>query len=157
SPRPSPPKEEREKAPQTPPLLLWRRGPGRGGLLDAESPLPIFRSSCAIPPLASLPHEPLPRSLLSLAWRACLRRLLCPVPRRKKMGLGSLLARRRILLLDYLPMAACLAADPGPVGGSSAAVLEHAWLDIFLRRDVGPGRTYLRADDAVSWHVPRHG
>src|SRR5437016_12931707 len=97
-------------------------------------------------------HEPFSWCLLSLARRAGFRQLLRSLSRREKMGLGSVLARGRIFFLDHLPMAAGKPSDPGPVGRSETAVLEHTFLDVFLWPHVGFRRADLWTDYAVSRH-----
>src|SRR6266849_3022386 len=82
-------------------------------------------------------HEPFSRCLLSLAWRTGFRQFLRPIPRREKMGLGSLLARGRIFFLDHLPMVTSQPSDSGLIGRSETAVFEHTFLDVFLWTNVG--------------------
>ncbi len=73
------------------------------------------------------------------------------------MGVGSLLAGRRILLLDHLPVDPGVAAHQRPARRAQATVPGHAVVDLLLRRDVGLRRTDLRPDDALSGHVAGHG
>src|ERR1039457_4734566 len=102
------------------------------------------------------PYEPVPRRILSLARRPRLRQLLCSLQGSPEMGVGSLLARRRLLLLDHMPGHSGVAAHQRFVRRAQAAVVGHPLVDLILWRDVGLWRPYLRADDALPRHVPGH-
>ena len=73
------------------------------------------------------------------------------------MVVGNLLARRRFLLLDHLPVVAGVAADQRRVGRAQAAIGHHALVDVLLRRHVGLRRPDVRPDDALPRHVAGHG
>jgi len=56
-------------------------------------------------------YESRPRSFLPLAWRPGVRQFLCPLPRRQKMGLGSVLAGGWFFLLDHRALDPVAALD----------------------------------------------
>ena len=56
-------------------------------------------------------YESIPRRFSPLPRRPCVRQLLCPLQRGEKMVLGNLLARRRLFLLDHLPLGLCVFHD----------------------------------------------
>ena len=74
------------------------------------------------------------------------------------MVVGNLLAGRRILFLDHLPVVARRRFMTNDLlGVLRQQSLEHAVVDVFLRRDVGLRRADVRPDDALSRHVAGHG
>ena len=73
------------------------------------------------------------------------------------MVVGNLLVGRRVLFLDYLSVGVCAVHDERCLRGAAAAIRQHTLVDVFLWRDVGRWRTYLRVDYALPRNVAGHG
>src|SRR5260370_33058517 len=96
-------------------------------------------------------------SFLTLDRWVGLGQVLFAVPRCEALGLGNLLARRRILQLDYRPVAPRADHDQRSFRRPAPSPAAKHSLDLYLWSPVGTGRSDFRIDHALSRHVPRHG
>ena len=101
--------------------------------------------------------QSLSRRDLPLDWRTRLRQFLHSLPRGAPLVVGNLLARRRFLQLDHRAIDFRGPHDPRSPRRPARGELLHALLDLLLRRALGHGRSDLRPDHAVPWHLARHG
>ena len=94
---------------------------------------------------------------LSLARRPGLRQLLCSVSQSACLGVGNRLAGRRIFQLDHHAVDSGLCDDQRLARRPARnARLQH-FLDLWLRRALGPRRPHVRPHDALSRNVPGYG
>src|SRR5882724_10067309 len=105
----------------------------------------------------SLGTKPAARRLLSLVGWTGFREFLRSIPPREELGVGNVLAGRRILQLDHH------AVDPRPVDDkrfsecSSRGAEPEPLLGLHLRSALGTWRTHLRPHHAVFRYVFGYG
>ena len=79
------------------------------------------------------------------------------LPWREAMGLGNILAGRRLLQLDHRALVLCPAHDQGPDAGAPRNPGNGHFLDILLRSSLGSRRPHLRIDHALPGTVAGDG
>ena len=135
-------------------------GAGRGGVAGGSQALrkksPEQSAMTGHPNCNPFRHESIPGRLLSLAGRPGLRQFLRPLQRRQEMVVGNLLAGRRVVLVDHLPVVLASLMTT-TFRRAQPAIRSAPLVDVFLRRDVGFRRSDFRIDDALLGHVAGHG
>src|SRR5712692_3683513 len=105
----------------------------------------------------SLGTEPVARRFLSLVGWTGFREFLRSIPPREELGMGNILAGRRILQLDHH------AVDPSPVDDQRfdacfpGGTRPKSVLGLHLRSALGAWWTYVRPDHALPRDVPGNG
>ncbi len=101
--------------------------------------------------------ESIAGSLLSLVGRTGVGKFLCAIPARESVGVGNVLAGRRIFQLDYRAVDSRGVYDERSVSGAARGAGAKFILGVHFRRAVGIGRTHVWADHALSGNVARDG
>src|ERR1700720_153244 len=105
----------------------------------------------------SLGTKPVARRFLSLVGWTGFWEFLRSLPAREELGMGNLLAGRRIFQLDHHALDPGRVDDKRPHPCFSGGTRPESVLGLHLRSTLGAWRTHLRPDHAVPRHVSGHG